>query len=92
MATVLSNDSSVFTLNCSSTYSPATSVIWTKDEEVLPESVTYQEMRDGRTATYDTFMDIQAGIDDLLGTYTCMIINPAGQSNEEALTIEGKCM
>lgn len=85
-----SNDTSVFTLNCSSTYSPATRVIWTKDSEVLPEYVTYQIMRDGLTTAYDTLLDIQADVDGLIGTYTCMVINSAGHSNEEALTIHGR--
>lgn len=84
-----SNNTSVFTLNCTSTDSPATTVIWTKDGEVLSNYATYQIMRDGSSAAYDTLLDIQANVDDIIGTYTCSVLNSAGQSSEESLNIHG---
>ena len=79
----------MFTLNCTSVDSPATAVRWTKDGEVLSGYVTYQILRDGRTATYDTFLNIDAAPDELIGTYTCRVLNSVGQSNMEQITIQG---
>ena len=85
-----SGNTSVFTLNCISMDSPATTVIWTKDGEVLSGYVTYQILRDGRTATYDSFLNIEAATpDELIGTYTCRVLNSAGQSNMEQINIQG---
>ena len=91
LSVVESSNNSVFTLNCVSNDSPATIVTWTKDgEEVTADSATYQTMRDGLTATYDSILEIQADADDLVGTYSCSVLNSAGQSNEESLDIKGK--
>ena len=46
-------------------------------------------LRDGTAATYDTFLNIHANADDLIGTYTCSVLNTAGQSNIEQLNIHG---
>ena len=91
LSVVESSNNSVFTLNCVSNDSPATIVTWTKDgEEVTTDSATYQTMMDGLTATYDSILEIQADADDLVGTYSCSVLNSAGQSNEESLDIKGK--
>ena len=90
LSVVESSNNSVFTLNCVSNDSPATIVTWTKDGEVMADSATYQTMMDGLTATYDSFLEIQADADDLVGTYSCSVLNSAGQSNEESLDIKGK--
>ena len=85
-----SNTTSEFTLNCTSTDSPATTVIWTKDNEMLSDSDAYQILRDGSTATYDNFLTIDATPDELVGTYACSVLNSAGQSNVESVNIQGK--
>ncbi len=84
-----SSNSSLFTVNCTSTGSPATTVTWIKDGEALSDHVEYQILRDGSTATYDTLLNIDATLDELIGTYTCSVINSAGQSNVESLNIQG---
>ena len=84
-----SSNSSVFTLNCTSTGSPASIVIWTKDGQVLSDNAVYQILRDGSAATYDTLLNIDTTPDQLIGTYTCGVLNSAGQSNVESVTIQG---
>lgn len=91
LSVIESSNDSVFSLNCVSMDSPATTVMWTKGgEDVSSDSATYQIMRDGLTATYDSILEIQADVDDLIGTYTCSVLNSAGRSNEESLDIKGK--
>ena len=84
-----SSNSSELMLNCTSTGSPATSVTWSKDGVVLSDSVEYKILRDGSTATYNNLLSTEAGIDELLGTYACSVLNSGGQSNVESLNIQG---
>lgn len=79
-------NSSVFTLNCTSMDSPATTVIWTKDSELLSDYPLYQILRDGVTATYDSFVEITADLD---GTYSCSVLNSAGLSSAASLSVQG---
>ena len=79
-------NSSVFTLNCTSMDSPATTVIWTKDSELLSDYPLYQILRDGVTATYDSFVEINADLD---GTYSCSVLNSAGLSSAASLSVQG---
>ena len=88
--TVADSNSSVFTLNCTSTDSPATTVIWTKDSELLSDYPLYQMLRDGVAATYDNLIEINAGLDELVGAYSCSVLNSAGLSNVASLIIQGE--
>ena len=85
-----SNDTSTFTLNCTSTDSPATTVLWTKDGEVLSDDAEYQILRDGATATYDTLLSVDSTPEELVGAYTCSVLNSAGQSNVASVNIQGE--
>ena len=84
------SNTSLFTLNCTSTGSPPTTVSWTKDGAVLQDYTTYQTLRDGETSTYDTFLTIDTTLNELIGRYTCNVRNSAGQSNVESVSIQGK--
>ena len=86
----VSSNSSLFTLDCASTGSPATTVIWTKDGNLLSTYLTYQILRDGVAATYDNFVEIDADLVDLPGTYSCRVLNSAGLSNVATVNIQGK--
>ena len=88
--TVADSNSSVFTLNCTSTDSPATTVIWTKGSELLSDYPLYQMLRDGVAATYDNLIEINAGLDELVGAYSCSVLNSAGLSNVASLIIQGE--
>ena len=91
LTVIQSSNTSVFTLNCTSTDSPATTVIWTKDGSVLSADSGYQVLRDGSTSTYDTLLTMDSSPDELVGTYTCSVLNSAGQSNAESVTVQGRC-
>lgn len=82
-------NSSVFTLNCTSTDSPATTVVLTEDSELLSDYALYQILRDGVSATYDNLVEINADLDGLIGTYSCSVLNSAGLSNVVSLNIQG---
>lgn len=82
-------NSSIFTLNCSSQVTPATFVIWRKDNQVISEATEEQILRDGASSTYDNLISIDSTPNDIIGTYTCSVLNSAGQSNAESLTIQG---
>ncbi len=82
-------NNSVFTLNCTSMGSPATTVIWTKDSELLSDYPLYQILRDGVIATYDNFAEINVDLDGLVGTYSCNVLNSAGLSNVVSLNVQG---
>lgn len=82
-------NSSVFTLNCTSTDSPATTVVWSKDSELLSDYALYQILRDGVTTTYDNLVQINTDLDRLVGTYSCSVLNSAGLSNVVSLNVQG---
>ena len=88
LSVVISNNS-LFTLECTSTGSPATTVIWTKDGNLLSTDLTYQILRDGVAATYDNYIEIDADLSNLPGAYSCSVLNSAGLSNAAAVTIQG---
>ena len=81
----------MFTLKCTSTNSPATIAILTKDGSILAESHyrMYQILKDGAMATYDSYFNIDADQEEIVGTYTCSILNSAGTSSSDDLNIQG---
>ena len=84
---------STFTLNCSSTGSPATAVTWTMDGETLSNNITYQMiqmLRDATTATYDNLLTVNVQPQDGIGTYTCSVENSISEPAQQTLTLEGK--
>ena len=84
----------IFVLNCTSSGSPATSVYWMKNNVLLPNNATYQtvlEVLDRQSAKYSSFMHVTAPINDLLGTYGCLVQNSFGLSDTKFLSIEGQC-
>jgi endoglucanase Acf2 len=62
-----------------------------KDGSILAESHyrMYQILKDGATATYDSYFDIDADHEELVGTYSCSVLNSAGTSSSDDLTIQG---
>ena len=86
---VANSNNSVFMLNCTSTGSPAATVIWTKDSKLLSDYPLFQILRDGVTATYDNLAEIIVDLDGLVGTYSCNVLNSAGLSNVVSLNVQG---
>jgi len=67
-------------------------VVWTKDNEVVQNFTEEQILKDGAAAIYDNLLSIDSTPDDLIGTYTCSVLNSAGLSNVETISIQGmKC-
>ena len=91
LSLVPSSNSSTFTLQCTSTNSPATTAVLTKDGNTLSQShySMSQILRDGTMGTYDSYFSIDAVPEELVGTYFCSVLNSAGISNSEELTIQG---
>ena len=87
---LVNSNNSLFTLNCTSSNSPATTVIWSKDGELLSNYFMYQTLRDGVTGTYDNVIEIDADISELAGLYSCSVLNSAGQSNVATVNVQGK--
>ena len=82
-----------FTLNCTSMGSPATTVIWRKDEMVLSSGGQYemiQTLQDGVTATYNNILVVSGTPSALLGVYSCSILNEIGTATRN-ITINGEC-
>ena len=83
------------TLNCISTGSPATTVMWTKDDITLNNNAGYQMsqiLTDGTTSTYLNLLYISLDPDDLTGLYSCRVMNQIGFSSSETYLIQGKTM
>ena len=82
-----------FTLNCTSTGSPATTVTWRKDGTVLGSGGQYemtQRLQDGATATYENIMVVGGTPSVLLGVYSCSILNEIGTVTRN-ITVNGEC-
>ena len=92
MNSLQQTSNAIFTLNCSSSGSPATNVSWTKDGEVLMLNETFmstQYLRNGQRAIYDSTLTISLSAADILGTYTCAIENQISQVSQATLTVQG---
>ena len=82
---------SIFTLNCISSGSPASSVTWTKDGVVLSESGTYRMskiLQNGVTSTYFNLLKVDTGPYAITGEYSCEVSNSLG-SNTRNVTVRG---
>ena len=69
-----------FTLNCSSSGSAATEVMWTLDNQPINADsqfhVTFQMLRDGTTSSYDNLLSVLSGsVNDYSGQYGCTVRN-----------------
>ncbi len=84
--------SSQFTLICTSTTSPATTVVWTKDGTTLSFGGTpYQHSQvvtDRRSSTYDNILTSTGDLASSVGYYTCTVSNRFG-SNSQGLQVRG---
>ncbi len=75
----------MFTLNCITTGSPATTVTWTKDGTVLAASSSYrmsQSLLNGVTATYYNYLEVLSGPYSVVGSYSCEVSNTIGRDRQ----------
>ena len=91
----MESQQSAFTLRCTSKESPPAEVVWTKDGVGIPAVgsiyTTQQQLVDGSTATYDSFLSASAAPDDLVGVYSCIVQDSLRHNSEPAtITINGE--
>ena len=85
--------SSHFTLNCSSIYSAATEVSWSRaGTTISADSAGYQTvqlLRNGTTSTYDNLLLFTTpNPNELVGEYSCLVRNSFGQQQME-ISLQG---
>ena len=85
--------SELFTVECTSTDSPATSVMWVKDGTNLTiDGSLYQKSQSvisRASSTYLNILHINDVPTNIIGRYTCRVSNILGTSSQE-ITITGK--
>ena len=81
------------TLRCTSTVSPAFTLLWRKDGEVLSNNGVYtttQVLVDGSTSTYNNFLAVTAAPSQLSGTYSCNVRDSMDHNSASAtIDIQG---
>ena len=77
-----------FTLTCTSTAFPPTTVTWTLDSEALPEGVSdsSQQLQDAPTSTFENTLVVTSPVG---GTYRCTVGNSQGDNSMETV-VRGK--
>ena len=87
-------NSAAMTLNCTSTGSPAQSVVWRKDGSTVTLNSSFvvsQILRNGVSATYDNILAANATPSDLVGVYSCIIHDSLGRNSQPAtMPINGR--
>ena len=87
------NSTTNFTLNCTSTNSPATNVTWLRNGNTLQANEAknrfYQSVTSRQNSTYQNTLVVDDVIENVIGNYTCNVTNRFGNSNS-TLTIRGK--
>ena len=82
-----------FTLTCTSTNSPATTVTWMRDGTTLPingaKNHFYQTVTSRRSSTYQNTLVVDDDIENVTGNYSCKVTNTFG-SYTSSLNIRGK--
>ncbi len=84
-----------FTLICTSTTSPATSVVWTKDGTTLSfDGSPYQHSQvvtNRRSSTYNNILTSVGAYSSNQGNYTCIVSNRFGTSSR-SIVIRGQLL
>ena len=85
-----------FVLSCSSQKSSPTQVLWRKNGKLLSLSDTLsgykmsQVLVDRVTSAYISTLTMDGVLDDVVGEYSCTVVNSLGTSNTLNTTIERK--
>ena len=77
-----------FTLNCSSSSSAATEVVWTEDGQPINVDGqvygTFQILREGTTSSYDNLLVVRiSDVNEHSGQYSCTVRNSFGSAMQE---------
>lgn len=80
----------IIVLNCSSSRSPATNVIWLRDDQVIEEDHYHQILRDAERVVYDNLLMIPGTVIES-GLYEC-VINDSRTERRSTLQLKvGEC-
>ena len=81
----------IFTLTCTSTGGPVTTVSWRRDNETLAENsnynITSQILIYSESATYNHTLTVTG---KLLGEYECSVSNNKPSSSSRSITVVGE--
>ncbi len=80
-------------LNCTTSSSPSTQVIWRKDGQQIQLSDGYktsQYLLDRVSSSYMSTLSMDGVLDDVVGEYSCTVTNTLGTSNTRNVTVECK--
>ncbi len=84
---------SPFTFTCTSTGSPPTTVIWTKDnEEIVIDGTVFRLSRtvvNRTTATFKNVLTVDDEFADMIGNYSCSVVNVFGWSESKSVHLKG---
>ena len=85
-------DRANLTLTCTSTGGPATTVDWTRDNQLLQFNVSpfshVQVVSDLVMGTYLNILKASA-LSDLVGNFSCVVANRKGMSNTASILLGG---
>ncbi len=84
---------SPFTFTCTSTGSPPTTVIWTKDnKEIVVDGTVFSLSRtvvNRTTATFKNVLTVDDEFADMIGNYSCSVANVFGRSEIKTIHLKG---
>ncbi len=84
---------SPFTFTCTSTGSPPTTVIWTKDnKDIVIDGTVFKLSRtvvNRTTATFKNVLTVDGEFVDMIGNYSCSVVNVFGQSESKTVRLKG---
>ena len=83
----LKGESPQFTLNCTSTGGPATTVTWTRNSVTLSEEMTQTVLDDPVTAQYTHTLTVTGRLG---GQYQCTVSNNKPSEDSANFTVRGK--
>ena len=77
-----------FTLTCTSTGGPATTVIWTRDSDIVTEG-TETVLNDPVTAQYTHTLTVTGRLGGLYTNFSCTVANNKSEDSAQ-LTVQGR--
>ena len=83
----LNGESPQFTLKCTSTGGPATTVTWTRDSETVSGEMNQTELDDTVTAKYTHTLTVAGRLG---GQYQCTVSNSKPSEDSASFTVQGK--
>ena len=83
LLTALSTRPPSFTLNCTSSHSPPTTVTWTRNGETLNSNSPYsisRVLKNATSTTYNSLLTVQGSLE---GEYSCTVANDRGSHSAD---------